>query len=558
MKEVVKGLKISVMIISATLLLLFALTMIGCQKVVCNKPYILVGTSCCLDQNDNNICDKDEISVNVTEPVKIVAVASEAENESRKVLDEYLSYFSNNGWKEYANNVQKQSELADEELKTYLEKVTLDANFESNIFESFLLNCSLLANKTVCESAYSDFKNDLGGAIDTINIVYKKVLNQTNDAITWEVSRNQIIDGSEVNSTVKYILKKKENSWKVVDAIQEDGSSLKNINVLKSYLDFSDKRMKYVNAQVKLFLNNARTISRNTHTSSGTVQETVETTPEVTEQHTEIPLAIEITGSERDKTIVQRVFFTIRNDGEKVINSLTCDYQLYNGQGKVTKRGNFKVGSESEFSDVGILAAGATKTYKIAPYQEMYDAGPYALNIICEGEVYHFDLKFTESCKDGIKNQGETDVDCGGPCNACVYEIGDSVVVDGIQFKIVGVRLREEIGEEAYGHFYGEKAEGQFYVIQLTIKNLDRLTRNVYPQEFVVFDDEENAYSHSWDAEWELKESESGSVFDYTENIQPTMEIRGNLVYDLPYHVLNPKLIVQSSEDGIAAIRLTK
>src|SRR3989344_5738625 len=30
------------------------------QQVTCNKPYILVGTSCCLDQNDNSICDSDE------------------------------------------------------------------------------------------------------------------------------------------------------------------------------------------------------------------------------------------------------------------------------------------------------------------------------------------------------------------------------------------------------------------------------------------------------------------------------------------------------------------
>ncbi|MFH0860170.1 MAG: thermonuclease family protein [Candidatus Altiarchaeota archaeon] len=30
------------------------------QKVVCNRPYILVGTSCCLDINVNSICDKDE------------------------------------------------------------------------------------------------------------------------------------------------------------------------------------------------------------------------------------------------------------------------------------------------------------------------------------------------------------------------------------------------------------------------------------------------------------------------------------------------------------------
>jgi len=33
------------------------------QQVVCNSPYILVGTSCCLDQNDNSICDTDEAEV---------------------------------------------------------------------------------------------------------------------------------------------------------------------------------------------------------------------------------------------------------------------------------------------------------------------------------------------------------------------------------------------------------------------------------------------------------------------------------------------------------------
>ena len=34
----------------------------GCikQEVSCNPPYIKLGTSCCLDQNNNSICDKDE------------------------------------------------------------------------------------------------------------------------------------------------------------------------------------------------------------------------------------------------------------------------------------------------------------------------------------------------------------------------------------------------------------------------------------------------------------------------------------------------------------------
>jgi len=35
----------------------------GCvqtSKVVCNEPYLLVGTNCCLDKDDSGVCDKDE------------------------------------------------------------------------------------------------------------------------------------------------------------------------------------------------------------------------------------------------------------------------------------------------------------------------------------------------------------------------------------------------------------------------------------------------------------------------------------------------------------------
>ena len=36
----------------------------GCQAndVICNKPYIRVGTSCCLDSDANSICDIDEVA----------------------------------------------------------------------------------------------------------------------------------------------------------------------------------------------------------------------------------------------------------------------------------------------------------------------------------------------------------------------------------------------------------------------------------------------------------------------------------------------------------------
>ena len=44
----------------ATILLSLFLISACTSQVSCNKPYILVGSSCCLDQNDNSICDNDE------------------------------------------------------------------------------------------------------------------------------------------------------------------------------------------------------------------------------------------------------------------------------------------------------------------------------------------------------------------------------------------------------------------------------------------------------------------------------------------------------------------
>ncbi len=51
---------------SAKFLLIFVLLgmvlflALSSRQVVCNPPYIFIGTDCCLDQNNNSICDRDE------------------------------------------------------------------------------------------------------------------------------------------------------------------------------------------------------------------------------------------------------------------------------------------------------------------------------------------------------------------------------------------------------------------------------------------------------------------------------------------------------------------
>ena len=52
------------------LLVIVMFVAVGCSKpaaVVCNAPYIQKGTVCCLDQNNNKICDSDEGTVPATE-----------------------------------------------------------------------------------------------------------------------------------------------------------------------------------------------------------------------------------------------------------------------------------------------------------------------------------------------------------------------------------------------------------------------------------------------------------------------------------------------------------
>lgn len=54
-------------IILFSIILLSVVITAGCvQQIKCDSPYILVGSECCLDVNDNKICDVEETTTNVT------------------------------------------------------------------------------------------------------------------------------------------------------------------------------------------------------------------------------------------------------------------------------------------------------------------------------------------------------------------------------------------------------------------------------------------------------------------------------------------------------------
>lgn len=63
------------LIITLILASLLVSGIVGCeqeQESICNAPYIQVGTECCLDENDNGICDRDEGKTCTTQMVPYV------------------------------------------------------------------------------------------------------------------------------------------------------------------------------------------------------------------------------------------------------------------------------------------------------------------------------------------------------------------------------------------------------------------------------------------------------------------------------------------------------
>lgn len=64
-------------------------TQVETKQPVCNKPYILVGNDCCLDKDDNSICDKDEVKEEskVKEPKQITQEKTAEETKTYTIQD---------------------------------------------------------------------------------------------------------------------------------------------------------------------------------------------------------------------------------------------------------------------------------------------------------------------------------------------------------------------------------------------------------------------------------------------------------------------------------------
>ncbi|WP_214805924.1 DUF4352 domain-containing protein [Exiguobacterium sp. s46] len=118
------------------------------------------------------------------------------------------------------------------------------------------------------------------------------------------------------------------------------------------------------------------------------------------------------------------------------------------------------------------------------------------------------------------------------------YGVNDQVKVGKLTYVVNDVKMVDSLS-----NVLGEKkTSGQFLVIGLTILNGDKEERFVDSNMFKV---NVGDTEYSADTELDLYANEDGMGF-FLETINPNIEKTGNIVFELPKQVKNPKLEVSS------------
>ncbi|MCK4589360.1 MAG: hypothetical protein KAT77_02885 [Nanoarchaeota archaeon] len=160
-------------LIISTLLILSA-----CQGIVCNEPYIRFADSCCLDQNENNICDDDESGVVIVKGKTQEGLTNE--NPIGKINREIEGMMSEAG----SQNCETVEVQYTEQVKNGTKRVCDEGLADYEITE------------IACESEPAEPMHDTCGAKDYHRVAYK-IENNEEEAITFEYNMGAWINNAK-------------------------------------------------------------------------------------------------------------------------------------------------------------------------------------------------------------------------------------------------------------------------------------------------------------------------------------------------------------------------
>jgi len=121
------------------------------------------------------------------------------------------------------------------------------------------------------------------------------------------------------------------------------------------------------------------------------------------------------------------------------------------------------------------------------------------------------------------------------------YGIGDSISVGYLDVTVNDVETSQKIGEYIMDTFMGEKADGVFYIIDLTIENKAKESKNLYDC-FSIVDDQGRSFSYDTNAEIYYEGKETLMI---ATQLQPGLPKEGIKIFDLPENSKDLKLKIE-------------
>lgn len=128
------------------------------------------------------------------------------------------------------------------------------------------------------------------------------------------------------------------------------------------------------------------------------------------------------------------------------------------------------------------------------------------------------------------------------------YGLNEAVQDGDLAFTVTNVETAQTLGNS----FTQKNAQGTFYVLTLKIENKGNKTATFDTSMAKVVDDQGREFERSIEGQT-AKGMAQGNVDLFLQQIQPSLSVTGDVVFDLPSDISNPMLLVKGSLFGKGA-----
>ncbi len=135
------------------------------------------------------------------------------------------------------------------------------------------------------------------------------------------------------------------------------------------------------------------------------------------------------------------------------------------------------------------------------------------------------------------------------------FKIGDKIVAGDFTWKITGMDKQSEIGENIYGTFMGEKADGEFLILSVEVENTGNEAKYLMDSFVKLVDDKSREFSADTMAAIYIKPQGSALMFEV---INPGIIKKGKIVFDVPknLNLVNLRILDNLAQSSVYTVKL--